>query len=734
MKARGILSAFLLGGALACAAHGEVVTKPSLRLVDDRRQPIRASLEVCFQIGTRNDCSALSTGGPVELPTDWTGVRVEGPEHGPVSIKRADLKPGPDGLPVLMVPRKAELQVVAEAKERITVSLYPQDDPTFRSPLFRSEAQGGKSIKIPAGDHLVSLLAPGWAPDLHLLSAPPASRQRVSCSPRSGWSFVARALSARERTPVSGARVRLQASEGLGAPQAQRGFEVLTGKPGLAVVSGIPYALGRAVVEHPGFIRGHQEGISATPGTFAFREIRLEEGGTLRATVTTDGRPARGVTCQMLEYEANAIGPAREPAVHSESVTGAGGVCLSSKVAEGPYTLRLKIRGRRTFVDRSVTVTEGQETAVNVLLSTIRVSGTVLKGDKPAASYVVSFLDRNEIRPNGTRRDAQAEATTDEDGQYETVLWSPGDYFAHLETPEGTPADSKRVSLENHEEQVDFQLADQDVRGVVLDDRDRPIPDARVALKLNGLFRMANTDEKGAFLFPLPDTGVCRVEAVKQGYLDRATTEVVVNPNTPVAPLVLHLKRAGVLTGRIFMGGPAAGASLLGYRVQPGGLAAYVGETVADAEGRFELPAAEGGTTRVFVTGGGCPLASFDVQPSAEELSLHCPEVPASLALQFEDRKGHPVAGRSVFARKDGVIIPNEVLIRHLGRFNLPAAADGGGRLFLVGLAPGSYDFFLVEGTFPDLIAQGSQQGFLTAATLSPFSTTELQVTLDTGQ
>lgn len=733
MKARQLLSAFLLGGAFACAAQGEAPAKSALRLIDDRRQPIASSLEVCFQVGTRSDCSALAAGGSVELPADWAGVRVEGPEHGPVSAKRRDLKPGPDGLPVLMVPRKADLQVVGEAKERITVSLYPQDDPTFRSPSFRGEVQGGKSIRIPAGDHLVSLLAPGRAPDLHLLSAPPASRRRISYSPRSGWSFAARALSAKERIPVSEGKVRLQASEGFGASKAPGSFETTTGKAGLAVVSGIPYPLASAAVEHPGFIRGHQEGISATPGTFAFREIRLEEGGTLRATVTTDGRPAPGVTCQVLEYEANPVGPARKPAVYSESVTSAGGVCLSSKVAEGPYTLRLKIQGKRTFVDRSVTVVNGQETAVNVPLSTIRVSGTVTKGDKPATSYVVSFLDRNEIKPNGTRRDAQAEATTDEDGKYEAILWSPGDYFAHLDTPEGTPADSKRVSLENREEQVDFHLEDQDVRGVVLDDRDRPIPDARVLLKMNGLSRMASTDEKGAFLFPLPDTGVCRVEAVKQGYLDRAMTEVVINPNTPVAPLVLHLKRAGVLSGRIFAGGPAAGASLLGYRVQPGGLAAYVGETVADAEGRFELPAAEGGATRVFVTGGGCPLASFDVQPSAEELSLRCPEVPASLALQFEDKQGHPVAGRSVFARKDGVIIPNEVLVRHLGRFNLPAAADGGGRLFLVGLAPGSYDFFLVEATYPELVAQGSQQGFLTAATLSPFSTIELQVTLESG-
>ena len=171
----------------------------------------------------------------------------------------------------------------------------------------------------------------------------------------------------------------MRASEG----RAPGSFETVTGKAGLAVISGIPYPLASATVEHPDFIRGQQEGISATPGTFGFREVRLEEGGTLRAKVTTDGRPARGVTCQVLEYEANPFGPAREPAVRSESITSAGGDCLSSKVAAGPYTLRLKIQGKRTFVDRSVTVINGQETAVNVPLSTIRVSGRVTRGTNP---------------------------------------------------------------------------------------------------------------------------------------------------------------------------------------------------------------------------------------------------------------------------------------------------------------------------------------------------------------
>ena len=135
--------------------------------------------------------------------------------------------------------------------------------------------------------------------------------------------------------------------------------------------------------------------------------------------------------------------------------------------------------------------------------------------------------------------------------------------------------------------------------------------------------------------------------------------------------------------------------------------------------------------TRVFATGAGCPLIAFDLAPSAEELTLRCPELPASLTLIFEDTHGKPVQGKSVFARRDGVVIPNEVFITHLSRLRLPAATDGGGRLLLVGLAPGNYDIYLTEATSPELVASGLPQGFLTASSLAPLTTTELQVTLE---
>jgi hypothetical protein len=77
------------------------------------------------------------------------------------------------------------------------------------------------------------------------------------------------------------------------------------------------------------------------------------------------------------------------------------------------------------------------------------------------------------------------------------------------------------------------------------------------------------------------------------------------------------------------------------------------------------------------------------------------------------------------------VVIPAEVLSRHLAQLHLPTASDGSGRLRLVGLAPGAYDLFLSEATSPELVAAGSPGGFLTSATLAPLGTTELKVTLD---
>lgn len=720
----------LLSAAIALASLPVTAQPVSLQLVDDRGKAIAGPLDVCFQIGTRSDC-VLGQGGPVPVPPGAMSVRIEGPDHGPVSARRGDLKKRPDGGLLAVVPRKALLQIAGSPEGHLSVSLYDQDDPSFRAPAFRKEARVGFSLKIPAGDHLVSLVAGGRAPDLHLLSAKPGGTERLVYRPRSGWSLVVRCRAEKDRAPVQGARVDLGAMAGY-SPRGQTERELSTWK-GLALFSGLPFLLASARVDHPSFVPRQEEGISASPGTFAFREALLEEGGRLRAMVTADGKPLPGIDCRILEYDANPQGPASEPKAHFQGTTNEAGTCRSGNIAAGPYTLRLAKRGQRTFLDRSVVLTNGEETAVSVPIVSIRVHGTVLRGSQPASSYVVTFSNENEIKPNATRRDAEAEAATDEKGDYEAFLWSPADYVCAVRTPAGTPATHKRLRLENSEERVDFDLEEHDVSGVVLDEQDKPVADVTVGLSWNRVaHRIARTDAKGAFAFPLTEDGRGTVRAGKSGYLEPAPIEVEARPDAYPPPLTIHLKRTGFLSGQVLgLSGPAAGASLFSYRLEPGGTATPLGYATADGEGRFQLAAAEGASTRVFVTGAGCPLTSFDLAPSPEETALHCAELPASLEIHVADVKGKPVPGKSVLARKDGVIIPNEVLATHLGGLHLPSATDGGGRLFLVGLAPGNYDIYLEEVTSPALIVSGLPNGFLAASNLAPLTTTELAVTVE---
>jgi len=245
--------------------------------------------------------------------------------------------------------------------------------------------------------------------------------------------------------------------------------------------------------------------------------------------------------------------------------------------------------------------------------------------------------------------------------------------------------------------------------------------------------RLGDTDAEGRFLFPVSEPGSGKVQAMKSGYLAPEPVEVAVQPETPVTPLVIRMKKAATITGHVAGAiGPGTGAALESYRLDPGGRTSFLGRTVAGLEGAFEVAAAEGATTRLFVTGAGCPLSVFDVQPTAgDDLAIRCPAVGSSLELTLEDPQGKPLGGRTVLVRRDGVFIPASSLIDHLSRFHLPAATDGGGRLFLVGLAPGRYEVYLADSTSPDLVALGVKEGFLTSADLAPAVTTELKITVE---
>lgn len=705
----------------------EVQARPlALRFVDDQGAGIISDLQVCFQVETRQDCVPCGS-EPVDVPPGAASMRVEGPGHGPVSAKREALEAAPDGVAVFTVPRKGFLEIEARRGVRLAVSLYPQDDAAFRKPSFRIEATGDETLRIPSGDHVASLAASGRAPDLHLLSLAPAERRKLVYRERDGWSLVLRSVAAEDGSPLEGTRVDVRGTAGFAAQGAGPRKET-TSRRGIALIAGLAHPLASATLESAGYALRRAEGLSASPGTFAFREVALEKAARLRVTVRTEGKPLAGVSCQVVEYQANPLGPVPEPTILSRGTTDAAGNCRSVPLAPGAYRLRLSTEERRSRLERSVEVAAGEETLVEIDLVPIRVHGEVLRGSNPVKDHVVVLYDAENPIPNATRRDGIAEATTSEDGKYDLVLWGAGSYFATLETPDGTPADARQIWLEDGEEQqVDFNLEEHVVAGSVMDERDRPVVGASVGLRWNRMLRLARTDEAGAFQFPLPEPGEGRIEVRKAGYRDPVPIEVSARPGLPPAPVVVRLRRAGLITGGI----GRAGISLVSFTVGPGLTVGYLGSASSDREGRFEVAAAEDGATRLFATGPGCPLVSFDLTPTADDAVLACPDPPASLELQFLGSDGSPAAGKSVLLRRDGILVPNMVLIEHLARLGLPAAADGSGRLLLPALAPGRYELFLADATSPELIAAGSPQGFLAAAHLTPLATTELQVELE---
>src|SRR3954463_3444899 len=232
----------ILLGLLGSSRPGWAADPLRLRFVDDRGQAIQVPLEACFQVETRTDCANVSNGELTRIPAGFWALRIEGGDHGPLTLQRAKIQAGEDGAALLRVPRKADLQVEARLGLRLTLSVYPQEDSTFRSPILRSEIRGGGRVKIPAGESLVSFAAPGQAPDLHLVTLAPGESRRLKHTERAGWSLVLRCRARKDGRLLDKVSVKVAAAEGFAAPGAHP-VVALSSTRGLVLVSGLPYAL-----------------------------------------------------------------------------------------------------------------------------------------------------------------------------------------------------------------------------------------------------------------------------------------------------------------------------------------------------------------------------------------------------------------------------------------------------------------------------------------------------------
>jgi hypothetical protein len=182
-KSRSIVLALLVAAAFGAVAAQEAPDGDALRLVDDRGEPLGAPVEACFVQDLGTDCA--------EVPADGSGVawrtfdllRVEGPGHGPVTVRRSAVRPDEDGARRLVVPRKVTLRVrrpaIGRAGGGLSVALHPVTELDPSRPAHRVDLPAGApgeafvEVGVPAGDWIVALESRGAAPDLHRLDAPP---------------------------------------------------------------------------------------------------------------------------------------------------------------------------------------------------------------------------------------------------------------------------------------------------------------------------------------------------------------------------------------------------------------------------------------------------------------------------------------------------------------------------------------------------------------------------------
>jgi hypothetical protein len=728
-----ICPGILLTTALAFAPGASAVPLPPLHLVDDRGLAIDKAVNACFRVELRTDCQQVPAGEAIRPPPSFYSLRIEGEGHGPVDLRREALQVQRDGSFRLVLPRKALLRIESgERRQPLTLSLYRPQDPTFREPVFRLRLEPGKhELNIPAGELIASLTLANNAPDLQRLSAQPAGRYRMTYHPRQGWSLLVRCREAATLQPVAGAEAQAAAVVGYG--QAERPLaQSVSGPDGLVLLSGLKAAMASLDIRHPRFIPAEARGLTASPGSFAFREVDLGTGGRVVAKITIHGRPSAGATCQVYALLPDAPDPKDDPyRLLWEAKVDPQGVCSSSPLAQGEYKLRVRIADSTGQVNRWVSVVEGQDTKVDVALTPTRISGEVRRGGKPAPGYSVEALLIDLDKPQGSRGDVGDMATADEEGRYELTLWTPGWYTLFLRSASKVPtAGHKEVTTEGDEEKtVDFDLGVSAFRGSVVDQEGRRVEKATVALRWAGLL-VASTDANGEFEIDVQGEGTGTLFAHKRGYRESASVDLQVERDSPIAPVTLVLERKNIVQGMILSAGgspvPNAWVGSAGSSLEQGPF--VFSETRSEADGHFEVETPPG-PPRVFISGPDCPLSWFDV-PGPASAVLSCPPLPAALELTLEDDTGKPLPHAGVILRQGSVIVPQGVLASHLRALGLLSQTDGAGRLVVAGLSPGDYDLFLATLASESTVAGGRQQGWLTTVSLPALQTTAFQVTV----
>ncbi len=375
-----------------------------LRLQDENGAPLSSSVEVCVQTKTSTSCDTVEPGSTRSLPGDALSVRIEGEDYGPLQLEAGPLEAA-SGILTATIASKSLLMLEGPEAGLLRVSLYNLVSPDFRQPAYRKDLKASSErIKVPAGPFVLSISQPGKAPDLHRIAASKGAPVRVRYRPQTGWSLVLRCVVA-DRSPAPRTEVVLLDAPGFDTRPKEVGRGTCA-ESGLALFSGLKAVTIAATGNAKGFLPGREEGITASPSTFAFRELLLPRGSHLSATVSLDGRPATSASCVLSEAGATSRHSFREV---WRGKTDRAGHCRSAVLPDGIYRLQVSLADRPSVAaTRWLQAIEGEDSTADIVLSPAKVEGHVRRGAEGVSGYTVEAFYSSNVRPTSAPADPSA--------------------------------------------------------------------------------------------------------------------------------------------------------------------------------------------------------------------------------------------------------------------------------------------------------------------------------------
>lgn len=277
----------------------------------------------------------------------------------------------------------------------------------------------------------------------------------------------------------------------------------------------------------------------------------------------------------------------------------------------------------------------------------------------------------------GARIDAgtTGAALTGDEGFYDFAGVAPGEAEIELFHPH-FPRQRKRQTLATGLNRLDFQLpAGQEVRGQVLDEERRPVPGARVVLRLGSRmdyreYRGRSAHDGSFRLSPVAD-GRYLLEASAREYAEGRAPKPVVVAGEPVEGLKVILPRGADLVGRV---AGLDAEDLWRLQVQATGEDGRSHPAKLDTDGRYELRALPLGGWQLKAS-----LGNGERQAQARAELRHGGEV-VERDLEFEEGlrlsgrilfQDEPLPAARVALRADRLAVERAVLTDHQGSFEI---------------------------------------------------------------